>query len=101
MLVTEWLSREPDSHTARSARGEDWPWGMSEQLAAATIDVLREQTWALGGGKEADRPDPIERPGVESTKPGDVLTAQGSVGGVQGGGLDAATIKDPRDWLGW
>lgn len=74
---------------------------MREQLAATTIDVLREQTWALAGGKETDRPDPIERPGVETNRPKDILTATGTVGGIQGGGLNTATIEDPRDWLDW
>lgn len=100
VLVHEWLSREPDSHTARAARGEDWPWGMQEHLLAAAVDATRLQTWSLGGGRSNDKPDPIERPGVTAGAK-DILTASGSVGGIQGGGLDKDTLQDPRDWLGW
>ena len=97
--MEQWLTRDPGSYLWKAARGADWPWDMQAQLVATLIDVTREQTWALSGGGERDRPEPIERPGVARKQ--DVLTATTLADGSRGAGLDPATIEDPRDWLGW
>jgi hypothetical protein len=63
--LRSYLSHLPrDSALARKLLGDDAPWGLNEQLAAMTIDVLRQGNWQRGGGK-GRKPKPLPRPGVK------------------------------------
>lgn len=53
-----------ESAFARKLLGDDAPWGLSEQLLALTIDVLRQGNYQRGGGK-GSKPKPLPRPGVQ------------------------------------
>lgn len=65
-----YLSHLPrESALARSLLGDDVAWGVSEQLQAMTVDVLRAANYQRGGGKGA-KPKPLPRPGVtKATEP--------------------------------
>lgn len=52
------------SAVMRAVNTDHHSWGLSEQLSAATIDVLSAISWQLGNGK-GQRPKPIPRPGVD------------------------------------
>lgn len=51
----------------RATLGEQAEWGLSEQLAAASFDVLAWLKWAQteDGAKGRNHPEPLPRPGVE------------------------------------
>ena len=59
-----------DSALVRSIMGEQHPWGITEQLMAAAVDLLRVANWmnTEDGSKGRNRPEPIPRPGVEQPK---------------------------------
>jgi hypothetical protein len=62
--LRSFLSHLPrESALARKLLGDDARWGMSEQLLALAVDVLRQGNYQRGGGK-GSRPKPIPRPGV-------------------------------------
>lgn len=42
-------------------------WGLTEHLLAGVLDQLRVADWRSIGDKRNPFPDPIPRPGVEST----------------------------------
>lgn len=96
-LTTEWLAHDPGSYTARAVLGDDWPWGMREQLLAELVDVTRLHLWAAFG-QDGDRPPPIPRPGTEpEPQPED----EGIFGMAALQGFDPAAALDPREWLAW
>lgn len=53
-----------ESALARKLLGDDAPWGLSEQLLAMAIDVLRQGNYQRGNGK-GPKPKPLPRPGVQ------------------------------------
>lgn len=89
-------SGDPNSFLARALAPEDAVWGSLDSLLLAEVaDRLALIIWQNGGGK-GKKPSPIERPGRRAEK--QALLRDGSE--AHGfGGLDLATIKDPRVWL--
>lgn len=77
----------PTSAVYRAVAGEEWRWGLQEQLLAAAVDALNGANWQRGQGKEQDRPKPIPRPGVEPD--------------AKQFGKGALPIDEMADWLGW
>lgn len=65
MIVTN-LPR--DSALVREIHGEALVWDITNQLLAAVADQLAIANWQRAGGKKADRPKPIPRPGIEKPK---------------------------------
>jgi len=58
----------------RHLAGDDYHWGLREQLLAAVVDELRVANWqrAASGakkGKQPPRPKPIPRPGIGRRNP--------------------------------
>lgn len=62
-------------------------WGMPEQLMALMADNLAVANWQRGGGKRADYPEPITRPGVEPKN--------------KQFGKGAIPYDEMNEWLGW
>lgn len=52
-----------ESSTFRRLHGDDAQWGDTEHLLAVAVDALNIANWQRGGGKSANRPKPIPRPG--------------------------------------
>lgn len=65
MIVTG-LPRE--SALVREIHGEALVWDITNQLLASIADQLAIANWQRAGGKKADRPKPIPRPGIEQPK---------------------------------
>jgi hypothetical protein len=55
----------PANSTTARALGVD-SWDLTDQLLAATVDLLALANWQRGGDKRAKRPTPIQRPGVKN-----------------------------------
>lgn len=80
----------PESATAREIRGstpEEDAWTLDRLLLAATVDAVRENTYAQiklhGDPKKTARmkpPDPIERPGVKKRQRSNVIRFGGRHG---------------------
>lgn len=71
----------------RSMNPDEYEWGLPEQLLALQADYLAVLTWQNGGGKKADYPDQIERPGV--------------VPNTKKYGKGALPYDEMAAWLGW
>lgn len=52
----------------RVISGDDWIWGLPEQLLAGAVDQLTTLVWmkTKDGSKNINRPKPIPRPGVRN-----------------------------------
>lgn len=74
------------SALVRVIEGDDHPWGLAEQLLAATVDALHAANWQRGEGKKRDKPKPIPRPGINAPKRY---------------GTTALPLDEMTDWLGW
>lgn len=72
----------------RAMHPDESPWGLSEHLLAVVADAVIQGNWmqSRDGQKNRNRPKPIKRPGVETSK---------KFGGK------AESIDSIRDWLGW
>lgn len=71
----------------RAMHPDEHSWGLPELLLAEVTDALNVANWQRGGGKKADYPKPLPRPGVvESEKKY---------------GAKAIPIDDMADFLGW
>jgi hypothetical protein len=59
-----------DSHLYRSMHPDEAGWTLTNHLLATIADVLRWLQWAKtkDGQKNRNRPEPITRPGVKSSK---------------------------------
>ncbi|MGQ4548304.1 DUF5361 domain-containing protein [Dermabacteraceae bacterium P13077] len=68
---------------------EEQQWGIAEHLAAIIADAARTLVWMQSedGRKNRNRPEPIQRPGVEETKKVQV-------------GSDALDADEMCEWLG-
>lgn len=77
-----------DSALHRAMHPDDAPWGLSEHLLAVVADAVIQGNWmqSRDGQKNRNRPKPIQRPGVETSK---------TYGGK------AKSIEEIREWLGW
>lgn len=64
----------------------DHMWGLQEHLLAAAVDALNGANWQRGGGKERDRPKPVQRPGIKQPE----TTGKGAV-----------SMEEMADFLGW
>lgn len=84
-VILRHLPRE--SAVQRELRGEAAEWGISEQLLAGIFDVVRMGNWQRGGG-QGPKPDPLPRPGVQSTE---ITIARGK----------PVTIEEANARLGW
>lgn len=63
LLVIVRRSR-PDSDLARELNGSgEPPWGVTDYLLAAVVDLLANANWQRQGKKSAPKPRPIKRPG--------------------------------------
>jgi hypothetical protein len=62
----------PGSDLARELNGGEPPWGVTDYLLAAVVDLLANANWQRQGKKSAPKPRPIKRPGqtVEGQKYG-------------------------------
>lgn len=55
-----------DSAFVRLRSPEHIEWTLTNHLLATAVDALHGGNWQRGGGKAANKPKPIPRPGVES-----------------------------------
>lgn len=64
------------------------PWGLTEHLLAVVADAVIQGNWmqSRDGHRNRNRPKPIQRPGIESTK---------KFGGKP------ESMESIKDWLGW
>lgn len=70
----------------RAQRPDEAQWGLSEQLAAHTSDLLADMLWIQAGAK-GRRPERLPRPGI--------------VPAVKTIGRASVPLDEMRTWLGW
>lgn len=71
----------------RAQHPDQWMWTEAEHLLAAIADAQHLLLWQNGSGKRADRPKPIQRPGVVTDE-------------VKTFGKDPIPYDEMADWLG-
>lgn len=60
LVMVRRFSALPDTATARAVHGEHW--SVTDQLLAATVDLLGAGNWQRAGKKSAPKPKPLQRP---------------------------------------
>lgn len=79
---------DEDSALVRALRGDDWQWGLPEQLIAAAVDRLSLLVWfqTKDAQYRRNQPKPIPRPGIAAP---------------ERIGDQPMSLADLNDFLGW
>lgn len=71
----------------RAVRPDDWVWTPPMMLLAAIFDTLQVANWQRGGGDDADRPEPLQRPGLADDDTARVVEGE------------ETTVEEMDEWL--
>lgn len=79
-----------DSALAYAVHGKDVAWAdLNAQLLAGVLDLLAVANWQRQGDEHAQRPEPLERPGVKPAQGVDVWAGE------------PVTVEEMNELLGW
>ena len=93
------LEADQGSAIARHELGDAAFWTVDTHLLAGVLDALNGANFQRGGGK-GKRPDPVPRPGEQTTETPASGESSALFSGTDGFEMDTVSIDEMNEWLG-